>query len=319
MARVGPLASRFQGVYFRPMSPLPPSLYLGFMHNHITGEHFIAAAHGANPPEAMADLRQTYPSAAYHVLTLYPARAVAQYLSDAQRWPGLPSRVQPSLTDLLATQRIRTQVGGLPPLQRSASAAAAPAGLNAAQIEQVKTIALGMPAETRALAARLLAGGVPQAAPQVVKQASPLPNPVAQPAAQPVVKSSLPPMPSRAAVPNPLPTLPAMAPLQARIDVSPTVAPRGGNLKDALTAMRAISSHAAPAAAQATTNLAARSASSQPITRMPQAFAAAASSSALPASARGLAAPAALPPAPSPFAVGKVSAISVLKALRAGR
>ena len=245
------------------MPQLPADLYLGFMRNTITGEAFIAPAHGASAAAAESLLRETYPSAAYAITTLYPAQDVQKYLIELERWPGLPSKVQPKLADLLANQRIRAQQGGLPPMpNRVPQPVQAPVnGFNAAQVDQIRTIAKGMPAETQALAARLLAGGLKA-------QAAQAPMPAAKPAA---------------------------APLGAKIETSSTPAPRaplGTSLKDALAAMRQGGS--VPVAPRAPTT--------EPISR-------------LPASARGVQTEDPTP-APSAFAVGKVSAISVLKALR---
>ncbi|MCA3244117.1 MAG: hypothetical protein INF43_02285 [Alphaproteobacteria bacterium] len=274
------------------MQRLSPSLFLGFLVNAITNEHFIAAAEAGSPTEATAKLRETYPSAAYHVLTVYQAQAVVKYLAEVQRWPGLPSKVQPSLTDLLATQRIRTQVGGLPPLRKEPAAAAQNPFFTATQLQQIQTIAQGMPAETQALAARLLAGNPKPATPQA---------PTMAPAAA-ITRSPLPAMPRQAA-PQPAP-----APVTARVEVSTTPAPKGGSLKEALAAMRAFNNSGQP------------SVFSQPLSKAaaPAPKPVAPAPSALPASARGVAA-AEPTPASSPFAVGQVSAISVLKALRAGR
>jgi hypothetical protein len=288
------------------MATFAPTTFLGFLVNSITGEHFIAAAEGSNPREAEASLRETYPSAAYQILTIYQAQAVQNYLNDAQRWPTLPSRVQPKLADLLATQRIRTQVGGLPPLKKAAVTPAHP-HLNAAQIQQIKTIAQGMPAETQAMAARLLVGSVaPLAAKPMTAPARTPPQPQVQP------KVQAPPQPT------------VQAKLEARIDVSATPTPKGGNIKEALAAMRAFNTpnqpsayaqaFASPAAPIAAPNLAA-----MPITRTPQPGTAALSPAALPPSARGVAQDDDTPAPASPFAVGKVSAISVLKALRSAR
>jgi len=216
--------------------------------NRVTEEHFIAATEAQSSTEATAKLRETYPSAAYNIFIVYQAHAVVRYVADVQRWPGLPSKIQPSLTDLLATQRIRTQMGGLPPLPQAPSSSAAnahanPAGglaLTPTQVSEIKTVARGMSAETQALAARLLAGHK------------------------------------------------AADGLTGRVEVSATSAPKGGNLQEAV------------------------------FTQQSQATAVPSQASALPASARGVAQ--AEPAATTPFVPGKISAISVLKALRtAGR
>lgn len=294
------------------MNRFAPTTFLGFMVNRITQEHFIAAAEGANPTDATARLRETYPSAAYDVLTIYQAAAVMQYLSDAQRWPTVPSRVQPKLADLLAAQRVRTQVGGLPALAKPAPSQPTAGGLSAAQIQQVKTIAQGMPAATQALAARLLAA---QTQPRAVAFAAVAPSAapakfVAPTVTQSVVTPVAQPMPQAVAPAAP------MAPLAARIEVSATPAPNGGTIKEALAAMRAFNSASQPSAYRA------EAAVPTPSTPAPrQNFTATLpppAPSALPASARGVASPTA-EPAASAFAVGKVSAISVLKALRTAR
>ncbi len=262
------------------MPMLPPNLFVAFMRNTLTGETFMAPAIGQTQTQAEDMLRETYPSAAYSLNLMYPAQDIQKYMGELERWPGLPSKVQPKLTDLLANQRIRSQMGGLPPL-RKAEPAPQPATLEGLaspftreQVEHIRTIAKGMPTDTQALAARLLAGGMKAAQPMVQ-------------AASAQVKTG-----------------PAMSPaagrsseLSARIEVSsaPTM---GHSLKDALNAMRGISQPSTPIATKA------------PVTE---------GISRLPASARGVQTEADSTPEASPFAVGKVSAISVLKALRTGR
>lgn len=258
-----------------------PDVHLAFLRNSITGEMFIAPAIGETQKMAESNLREAYPSAAYSLLAMYPASDVQRYLVELNRWPGLPSKPQPKLSDLLATQRIKTQVGGLPPLNRTAQQQTYAAGLNAAQIEQVRAIAKGMPSETQALAARLLAA--PQAQPM---QTAPVER-------------------THPFAPRPAAVRPA--------------APQS-SLKDALAAMRAMNGIGATvqhSTTPAPKPLQPLGTSVQAITRSPQVQPSAAnlSPSALPPSARGTMTDA-QPEAPSAFAVGKVSAISVLKALR---
>ena len=258
-------------------------VHLAFLRNIITGDMFIAPAIGATQQQAESAMREVYPSAAYALLALYPASDVQRYLVDLARWPGMPSKVQPSLTDLLANQRIRTQTGGLPPLNRAAQQQAFGAGMNAAQAAQVQAIAKGMPAETQALAARLLGNAHPAA-----------------PAAQPIQRSAQP-------VPHPFAPRPVAQPATPQ-----------GSLKDALAAMRAMKGIGATVQ-QSTTPAPKAMPYTQPITRAPipaqPQTSAHMSPSAMPPSARGMMQDSA-PQTPSPFAVGKVSAISVLKALR---
>lgn len=279
--------------YTWPMERTPtftPDIHLAFLRNSITGEMFIAPAVGQNQPQAESNLRETYPSAAYALLALYPAADVQRYLIELNRWPGLPSRVQPKLSDLLASQRIRTQLGGLPSLKRSAQPQTYAAGLTAAQLEQVRTIAKGMPSETQALAARLLVTAEPK---RMAQAHAPQPK-----AAE------------RTALPSTHPFAPRPP--------APRATPPLGSLKEALAAMRTMQGldgtiqQSATAAPKAMPSL-------QPITRAPipaqPATSSSLSASALPPSARGtMHEPQA--ESSSAFAVGKVSAISVLKALR---
>jgi hypothetical protein len=261
-----------------------PDVHLAFLRNSITGEMFIAPALGETQRIAEGALREAYPSAAYTLLAMYPASDVQRYLIELNRWPGLPSRPQPKLSDLLATQRIKTQVGGLPPLNRAAQPQTYAAGLNASQIEQVRTIAKGMPDETQALAARLLGAAQPAA-------------PVAQTEQR-----------------NALPATHPFAPRPA----TPRPAAPQGSLKEALAAMRAMNGMGATVQ-QSATPAPKPMAYSPPITRAPipaqPQTSAHMSPSALPPSARGVMEDN-VPHSVSPFAVGKVSAISVLKALR---
>jgi hypothetical protein len=269
-----------------------PDVHLAFLRNSITGEMFIAPALGETQKLAENNLREAYPSAAYTLLAMYPAGDVQRYLIELHRWPGLPSRPQPKLSDLLATQRIKTQVGGLPPLHRESYRAAQPqtyaAGLNAAQIEQVRTIAKGMPDETQALAARLLGAAQPAA-------------PVAQ-----------------AEQRNALPATHPFAPRPAAVRPA---APQG-SLKEALAALRAMQGQGVKLGGtvqQSATPAPKPMAYNPPISRAPipaqPTSSAGLSASALPPSARGTMRDTHTD-TPSPFAIGKVSAISVLKALR---
>jgi hypothetical protein len=279
-----------------------PEVQLAFLRNSITAELFMAPAIGVNATEAEANLRETYPSAVYNLMALYPAASVQRYLADLHRWPGLPSKTQPSLTDLLASLRIRSQTGGLPPLHRQPAKPAEhyPAGLNAAQVAQVQTIAKGMPPETRELAARLL-GVTPAAAAVIPDNANPFaPAASAQPAAK------LHPFAPRPATPraNPVPQ---------------------GSLKDALAALRSINGGTQGISATVQHSATPATNSLAPISRSPQAtaqpaatYTPALSAAALPPSARGTMQEDTAP-APSAFAVGKVSAISVLKAMRQQR
>lgn len=260
------------------MAMLPPNLYLAFIRNTITGETFMAPSVATTEIQAESVLRETYPSAAYAINLLYPAHEVQKYLGELERWPGLPSKVQPKLTDLLANQRIRAQMGGLPPLHK-AQPAAQPVdfvGLGSPytreQVEHIRTIAKGMPTETQALAARLLAGGL---------KATAATAPAAQPATPKVNMSGL----------------------SARIETTTTPA-KGHSLKDALNAMRGISQPSAPVQAK-------MAPTTEGISRSPVSH--------LAATARGVQQDTDAAPEASPFAVGKVSAISVLKALRTSR
>lgn len=283
-----------------------PQTYLAFLHNTLTREDFIAPAVGENSQAATANLRESYPSAVYTLQTMYPAEDMRRYLSDLQRWPSLPSRIQPKLADLMATQRIRTQVGGLPPLHKPAPAAQPVAGLSASQLNQLKLIAKGMPAETQALAARLLAGGLQAeaaqapTAPAVARMPLATPQQMAPAAASVVAAIVTPRLQPQPMQPSPMAQQPiTRAPL---------------TLHQALKALRAQGGEGVGGTIEQTATPAPRMSPAM-YPSQPKVVAAGLAAG-LPASARGVGQPAASDEKPVAFAVGNVSAISVLKALR---
>ena len=139
------------------------ALFLGFMKNTVNGEEFVAPAEADDRVGAEVLLLRQYPAEAYALLTVYEKRELTRALEQVERWPGVPSKVQPSLEQLLS--RVSARAGKLPPLpnQRPAAVAApvAPAAaFDSARIEQVRNAVRGTSPEIQALAARLLAAGM---------------------------------------------------------------------------------------------------------------------------------------------------------------
>lgn len=160
-------------------------LFFGFMKNAVTGEEFVAPMEAEERVGAEVLLLRQYPAPAYALLTVYEKRELTRALEQVERWPGVPSKVQPPLEQLLS--RVSVQRGKLPPLpqQRVASApvqapASAAAAFDSARIEQVRNAVRGTSPEIQALAARLLAAGMGAPVAEAVRAA-----PVAQPQVQP--------------------------------------------------------------------------------------------------------------------------------------
>ncbi len=179
---------------------------LGFMLNTISHEEFVAPIEAETREEAEFLLAAQYPTGPYKILTIYGQKEMQSILTSLERWPGLPSKVQPKLDDLLT--RVRARTGSLPPLKPTPPAKPV---LDGARIEQVRDFARGMDKDTQALAARLLAAEAGLATP------APTPMPTPRPAT----------FTTQATTPA---TAPAMAPRAP--------AASGGSLIGALKAMR---------------------------------------------------------------------------------
>jgi hypothetical protein len=129
--------------------------YLGFLKNLTNGEEFVAPVDTISRDKAESLLRETYPQGIYGLLTVYERREMENILTNIDRWPGVPSKVQPSLEQVLAKVSVSRR-GGLPPMPHQRNQAQ----IDGARVEQVRGAAQGMAPEVQALAARLLAKGL---------------------------------------------------------------------------------------------------------------------------------------------------------------
>jgi hypothetical protein len=89
--------------------------YLVFLKNTVTHEEFVAPLQAAKREEAMARAAAAYPAPAYSHLTCYGMDEMQRIMADVQRWPGVASKVQPTLETLMRNVRDNT-ARGLPPM-----------------------------------------------------------------------------------------------------------------------------------------------------------------------------------------------------------
>lgn len=90
------------------------SQFLVFHRNTITGEDFTTPVEADSAYDAQQQLNGRYPQPAYLYLTCFEKTELQGILDDAERWPGVASKPQPTLEQLL--QRVTAGVGRLPPL-----------------------------------------------------------------------------------------------------------------------------------------------------------------------------------------------------------
>ena len=111
------------------------TMFLGFLQNRQSKEEFVAPVMTDDLAVAKAELARTYPESRYILQTIYSRAELEHVLKSVDRWPGLPSKVQPPLTTDLS--KVSAQVGGLPPLPGQVQAAL-PAQATSATIQQVQ-------------------------------------------------------------------------------------------------------------------------------------------------------------------------------------
>lgn len=149
-------------------------MFLGFLKNTVTHEEFVAPVEADARGTAEMALAAEYPSAVYKLLTVYERREIEHVLAGLARWPGLPSRVQPTMEQLMA----RVKVGGrsLPAMPNQP---VIPQHIDGARIQQVRNAVQGNSPEIQALAARLLAAGMGHSIPlPQVAQSQPAHQPI---------------------------------------------------------------------------------------------------------------------------------------------
>ena len=88
--------------------------YLGFLMNRQNREEFVAPVQAPDVTTARMELGVAYPESRYILQTVYSRTEMEHVLAGIDRWPGVPSKVQPPLTTDLSKVTART--GGLPPL-----------------------------------------------------------------------------------------------------------------------------------------------------------------------------------------------------------
>lgn len=147
--------------------------YLGFMVNRATREEFVAPVTATAQDIARAELMKAYPESRYALLTIYSRAELTHVLRDLERWPGLPSKVQPPLTTDLTKVTART--GGLPPLPGQVTATVQQTSAPMAPAAGFGGSSSGMPAWMESF----MAGS---------QQVQPVAQPTSQPAIQPTVQ-----------------------------------------------------------------------------------------------------------------------------------
>lgn len=136
-------------------------IFLGFLLNTKTKQEFVAPTEAESRAEAEHNLTLQYPSPLYTLLTTYARGEMGKILADIDRWPGLPSKIQPTMEQLLQKVSVSRT---LPPLHQPKAQPA----FDGARIEQVRQAVRDSAPEVQALAARLLAATTaPQPLPPV--------------------------------------------------------------------------------------------------------------------------------------------------------
>lgn len=95
-------------------------MYCVFFKNNVTKDEFVLPVQADSREAALMLAVDTYPSPAYTALTAYSDKELREVLSGAERWPGVASKVQPSMESLMARVRVGS---GLPPLTQKPTAA----------------------------------------------------------------------------------------------------------------------------------------------------------------------------------------------------
>lgn len=126
--------------------------FLGFYKNNMTGDEFVAPVEAESRGDAEWMLARQYPAGVYSLLTIYARKEMEKILADLERWPGLASKVQPSMEQMMARVRVGTK---LPPLPARSANEVAPR-VDGARIAQVQKAAKDVDPRAQELAMRLL-------------------------------------------------------------------------------------------------------------------------------------------------------------------
>lgn len=97
-------------------------MYCIFFKNNVTKDEFVLPVQADSRDAAMMLAVDKYPSPVYTALTAYSARELNTVLANAERWPGVASKVQPTLDSLMARVRVNVS-SNLPPLTKKPTAA----------------------------------------------------------------------------------------------------------------------------------------------------------------------------------------------------
>lgn len=114
------------------------TLYLVFHRNAMTGEDFTTPVEAESPMQAQASLTARYPHPTYQYLTCFAKTELQSILNDAERWPGVASKPQPTLEQMMA--RVTSGMGKLPPLPNRKPTAQPAAQMTQATGASVKVV-----------------------------------------------------------------------------------------------------------------------------------------------------------------------------------
>lgn len=139
--------------------------FIGFFKNTSTRDEFVAPVDADDRTEAQMMLEMDYPAPTFKLHTIYARSELNNALSSIDRWPGLPSKVQPKpqMLDMMLS-RVTAKQGGLPPLPNQTAAKPSMPAATGARVELVKDALHGQSPEVQALAARLAAASLTAAA-----------------------------------------------------------------------------------------------------------------------------------------------------------
>ncbi|MCP5405712.1 MAG: hypothetical protein H6922_05780 [Pseudomonadaceae bacterium] len=90
------------------------AVYMVFLRNMNNGEDFALPVDAESNEEAYMMAEQRHPQPLFAPLTCFSLRELSKMVDDARRWPGVASKVQPTMEQML--QRVNVRIGKLPPM-----------------------------------------------------------------------------------------------------------------------------------------------------------------------------------------------------------
>lgn len=96
-------------------------VYMVFMRNLASNEDFSVPLEAASEADALMMCGERHPHPMYAHLTTFTLDELHSMVEDARRWPGVASKVQPSVEEML--RRVNVRIGKLPPLPHERAAA----------------------------------------------------------------------------------------------------------------------------------------------------------------------------------------------------